>query len=90
LTLGPGRAGDLVELAAVLGDEPHTYTLLAQTHGTALLLPIEALGQAFQEHPPLRMRLLEELAREVSRSYGASCLNRAAKRRRRGAEAPPA
>jgi hypothetical protein len=32
------------------------------------------------------MQLLEELARQVSRSYGASCFNRAAKKNRQGAE----
>ena len=49
LTLGPARAGDLVELAAALGDGHHTYTLCAQTAGSLLLLPIEALNQAFRE-----------------------------------------
>ena len=78
LTLGPARAGDLVELAAALGDGRHTYTLSAQTPGSLLLLPIEALQQAFEGYPPLRMRLLEELAREVSRAYNACCLNRMA------------
>ncbi len=34
LTLGPARAGDLVELAAALGDGYHTYTLSAQTPGS--------------------------------------------------------
>jgi hypothetical protein len=38
LTLGPARAGDLVELAAALGDGHHTYTLCAQTQGSLLLL----------------------------------------------------
>lgn len=90
LTLGLSRAGDLVELAAALGDGHHTYTLSAQTAGSLLLLPIEALNQAFQSYPPLRMRLLEELAREVSRGYEASCQNRAPKTRRRGPEAPAA
>src|SRR5579859_3466706 len=33
LTLGRARAGDLVELAAALGDGVHTYTLSAQTEG---------------------------------------------------------
>jgi CRP-like cAMP-binding protein len=83
LTLGPARAGDLVELAAALGDGHHTYTLVAQTPGSVLLLPIEALSQAFENHPPLRMQLLEELAREVSRAYNACCLNRSGKTRRR-------
>jgi len=34
LNLGVARAGDLVELAAVLGDGRHTYTLSAQTGGS--------------------------------------------------------
>ena len=76
LTLGPARAGDLVELAAALGDRHHTYTLAAQTAGSVLMLPMEALSQAFQSYPPLRMRLLEELAREVSRAYNACCYSR--------------
>jgi CRP-like cAMP-binding protein len=79
LTLGPARAGDLVELAAALGDGLHTYTLAAQTSGSVLILPMEALNQAFQSFPPLRMRLLEELAREVSRAYNTCCFSRAAK-----------
>jgi CRP-like cAMP-binding protein len=83
LTLGPARAGDLVELAAALGDGRHTYTLTALTSGSVLLLPIEALSQAFQTHPPLRMHLLEELAREVSRAYDAGCLTRTIKSRRK-------
>lgn len=74
--LAPVRAGDLVELAAALGNTPHTYTLTAQTASSALLLPMEALYQAFQRYAPLRMRLLEEQAREVSRAYLACCLNR--------------
>ncbi len=84
LTLGPARAGDLVELAAALGDGHHTYTLTAQTPGSVLLLPIEALSQAFQSYPPLRMQLLEELAREVSRAYNSCCLTRTVRTRRRG------
>ena len=87
LTLAPARAGDLVELAAALGDGHHTYTLSAQTPGAMLMLPMEALSQAFQSHPPLRMQLLEELAREVSRAYISCCLNRTVKTRRRGSEA---
>jgi CRP-like cAMP-binding protein len=85
LTLGGVRAGDLVELAAVLGDGHHTYTLTAQTPGSVLLLPMGALRQAFQAYPPLRMRLLEELAREVSRAYYSCCLTHMAGLRRRGA-----
>jgi CRP-like cAMP-binding protein len=87
LTLGPARAGDLVELAAALGDGRHTYTLIAQTPGSVLLLPREALNLAFQDYPPLRMQLLEELAREVSRAYNACCLNRTAKARGRSSGA---
>jgi CRP-like cAMP-binding protein len=82
LNLGPVRSGDLVELAAALGNGVHTYTLSAQTAGSVLLLPIEALNQAFQSYPPLRMKLLEELAREVSRAYYACCLQSGVKSRR--------
>jgi CRP-like cAMP-binding protein len=82
LTLGPVRPGNLVELAAALGDGHHTYTLAAQTSGSVMLLPIETLNQAFQSYPPLRMQLLEELGREVSRAYIACCLSRAVKPRR--------
>ncbi|MGD0913674.1 MAG: Crp/Fnr family transcriptional regulator [Terracidiphilus sp.] len=80
--LGQGRAGDLVELAAALGDGNHTYTLRAVTAGTLLLLPIDALRRAFEDYPPLRMRLLEELAREVSRAYYACMIDRVTPRRR--------
>lgn len=83
LTLGSARQGDLVELAAALGDGHHTYTLTAVTPGSLLLLPIEALRCAFEGYPPLRMRLLEELAREVSRAYITSCLTRVVPARRR-------
>lgn len=69
ISLGLARPGDLVELAAALGDRHHTYSLVAQSPGLLLELPIDALHQAFEEYPPLRMRLLEELAREVSRGY---------------------
>jgi CRP-like cAMP-binding protein len=82
VTLSPARAGDLVELAAALGDAPHGYTLAAQTAGSVLMLPVEALNQAFQSYPPLRMRLLEELARDVSRAYYNWCIGRAMKPRR--------
>lgn len=87
VTLGPARAGELVELAAALGDGHHTYNLTSVTPGSVLLLPIEALHQAFASHPMLRMRLLEELAREVSRAYVTSCLSRVtpARRHRDGA-----
>lgn len=82
LTLSPARVGDLVELAAALGDGHHTYTLAAQTAGSVLMLPIETLNQAFQSYPPLRMQLLEELAREVSRAYCTCCLSRTVNHRR--------
>jgi len=83
LTLGPARAGDLVELAAALGDGHHTYTLTAQTGGSVLMLPIEALTKVFEKYPPLRMRLLEELAREVSRAYLSCCMSRTIHTRRK-------
>ncbi len=82
VTLGTARPGDLVELAAALGDGHHTYTLTAVGRGSLLLLPIEALRQAFEKYPPLRMRLLEELAREVSRAYITCCLTRVTPARR--------
>lgn len=88
LTLGLARTGDLVELAAALGDGMHTYTLSAQTPGTLLLLPIDALNGAFQNYPPLRMRLLEELAREVSRAYITCCMNPPVPRRHGTREHP--
>ena len=84
VTLGTARPGDLVELAAALGDGHHTYTLTALTPGSMLLLPIEELHQAFQNYPPLRMQLLEELAREVSRAYMTCCLSRVTPARRHG------
>lgn len=87
ITLGPARAGELVELAAALGDGHHTYTLTALTSGTALLLPMEVLNQAFQTYPPLRMQLLEELAREVSRGYFACRNDRPGRPRRPASEA---
>jgi CRP-like cAMP-binding protein len=88
LTLGLARTGDLVELAAALGDGVHTYTLSAQTPGSLLMLPIDALRSAFQNYPPLRMRLLEELAREVSRAYLNCCLNPPVHRRQNVREHP--
>ena len=83
LTLGAVRAGDLVELAAMLGDVRHTFTLVAQSNGTILRLPKEALQRAFQAYPPIRMKLLEELAREVSRAYAMCSTTRLAGVRRR-------
>ncbi len=82
LNLGPAHAGELVELAAALGDGHHTYTLSALTPGSLLLLPMEELSRAFQSYPPLRMRLLEELAREVSRAYTTCCMSRIVRTRR--------
>jgi CRP-like cAMP-binding protein len=84
VVLGQSRAGDLVELAAALGDGVHTYTLTAQSPGTLLMLPIDQLRNAFTSYPPLRMKLLEELAREVSRAYIA-CSMTPPPRHRRGA-----
>lgn len=88
LALSPVRAGDLVELAAALGDGIHTYTLSGQTSGSLLMLPIENLRRAFQVYPPLRMRLLEELAREVSRAYLAGSIARPVLRQRHAREEP--
>jgi CRP-like cAMP-binding protein len=85
LTLGTVRAGEVVELAAMLGDVRHTYTLIGQSKGTAMRLPKEALQRAFELYPPLRMRLLEELAREVSRAYGICCVAKLSGLRRRSA-----
>lgn len=83
LTLGTVRAGEIVELASMLGDVRHTYTLIAQTQGTVMRLPTAALTRAFQLYPHLRMHLLEELAREVSRAYGLCCATRMAGMRHR-------
>lgn len=82
VTLGSARPGDLVELAAALGDRRHTYSLVGQVAGSLLLLPMEALDRAFHRYPPMRMQLLEELAREVSRGY-RSCIMAFEGRRRR-------
>lgn len=86
LTLGTVRVGDLVELAAVLGEKRHTYTLKALSGGTLLLFPQEILEAAFKAYPALRMQLLEELAREVSRAYDACFSLRMAGMRRRKTE----
>jgi len=82
VTLGSARAGDLLELAAALGDGRHTYTLSAVSPGSLLLLPLDSLRRVFEGYPPLRMRLLEELAREVSRGYITCCLSRVLPARR--------
>ena len=85
VTLGPVHAGEIVELAAVLSGSTHTYTLTALSDSTLLMLPVDALNRAFDQHPPLRMNLLEELAREVSRAYISSNLSRIVPvRRQRG------
>lgn len=86
VVLGQVRPGDLVELAAVLGDGIHTYTLTAQSPGTLLMLPIDQLRHAFKSYPPMRMKLLEELAREVSRAYIACSMSPPPRRRRVAAE----
>lgn len=85
LTLGTVRPGEVVELAAMLGDVRHTYTLIGQSKGTAMRLPKEALRRAFELYPTIRMRLLEELAREVSRAYGMCSVAKQAGLRRRPA-----
>jgi CRP-like cAMP-binding protein len=90
VTLGTARPGDLVELSAALGDELHTYSLYAQSSGSLFLLPIGALKPAFQTYPPLRMRLLEELAREVSRAYLSCCMNPSVPLKRRATRAETA
>ena len=82
VTLGSARPGDLVELAAALGEGIHSYTLSAVTSGSVLMLPIQALHHAFEKHPPLRMKLLEELAREVSRAYITCSMTRVTPARR--------
>lgn len=69
LTLAPLHAGDLVELAAILGEGRHTSTVVASGPSAALVFPRSALEEAFAAYPPLRMHLLEELGREVSRAY---------------------
>jgi CRP-like cAMP-binding protein len=82
VTLGSARAGDIIELASALSGTRHTYTLSAIGDGTLLLLPMRALHSAFDQYPPLRMRLLQELAREVSRAYLTCCLTRVMPARR--------
>lgn len=84
IVLGQARPGDLVELAATLGDGRHTYSLMGQSAGSLLLLPAESIEKAFAAYPPLRMRLLEELAREVSRAYISMAYSWKMRKRRRG------
>lgn len=76
VNLGVLHPGDLVELAAVLGDGGYNYSLQATTDATALMFPMATLRAAFQEYSPLRMHLLEELGREVSRAYGSVYVQR--------------
>ncbi len=85
ISLGLARPGELVELAAALGRQPHTYSLVAQGPGSLMMLPLDALGEAFDAYPPMRMRLLEELAREVSRAYHTCAMNRCGRSRRSSA-----
>jgi CRP-like cAMP-binding protein len=83
IVLGQARPGDLVELSATLGDGRHTYSLVAQTHGSLLMLPVDALEKAFRSYSPMRMHLLEELAREVSRAYVSMAYSSKMRTRRR-------
>ncbi|HUD56053.1 MAG TPA: Crp/Fnr family transcriptional regulator [Terracidiphilus sp.] len=83
LVLGSVHPGELVELAAALGNGQHTYSLVAQSPASLMMLPMDSLNQAFDIYPPLRMQLLEELAREVSRAYLSCCAARNAGMRRR-------
>lgn len=76
LNLGILHAGDLVDLASVLGNLRHNYTMTAAGPSAALLFPMSALQAAFEQYPPLRMHLLEELGREVSRAYGLVYVSR--------------
>jgi CRP-like cAMP-binding protein len=88
VTLERARAGDFVELAAALGNSRHTFTLRALTPGTLMLLPADALRQAFESYPALRMRLLEEQAREVCRAYLTCRIGLRVRTRRRSHEPP--
>ena len=83
LVLGSVRPGQLVELGPLLCDGNHSYSLSTQEAGTLLVLPKEALFESFRQYPPLRMHLLEELAREVSRGYIACCRDWMARMRQR-------
>jgi CRP-like cAMP-binding protein len=80
--LAPAHAGELLDLAAVLGDGQHHFTLTALTAVSLLLLPMEAVSHAFQSYAPLRMKLLEELAREVSCAYYRCAFGRPLRLRR--------
>ena len=76
LPLGDSGPGDLVELAAVLGEGRHGCTLRGISKGLVMRLRLASLLGAFEAYPALRMRLLGELAREVSRGYDAGLLTR--------------
>ncbi|HLY42731.1 MAG TPA: Crp/Fnr family transcriptional regulator [Terracidiphilus sp.] len=89
LTLGAMQGGGLAELAAALGDGRHTYSLVAQAPSSLLMLRIDTLHRAFQAYPPLRMQLLQELAREVSRCYLACTAARFKEFRRSGGNPLP-
>jgi CRP-like cAMP-binding protein len=84
ILLGVVRPGELVELAAALGAPLHTYSLVGQGSGLLVLLPLQHLNRAFEACPALRMQLLEELAREVSRAYYATSVARDSMMRRVG------
>jgi CRP-like cAMP-binding protein len=86
VNLGILHPGDLVELAAVLGDGGYNFSLQATTDAAALLFPMSVLRAAFQEYSPLRMHLLEELGREVSRAYGSVYVQRKTRNRHPGTE----
>ncbi len=82
LNLSPLHAGDLVELTAILGDGKHTSTAVATGPASTLVFPRAALEEAFLVYPPLRMHLLEELGREVSRAYAMLSFGRRVRTRK--------
>ena len=90
VVLGLARPGELVELAAVLGDRHHTFSLIGHTPGSLVLLPYDPMQQAFRAYPPLRLRLLAELAREVSRAYRACAASAESRPARRAPRQRPA
>ena len=85
IPLGVVRPGELAELGAALGEPWHTCSLIGQGPGSLVLLPLNALYRAFEAFPALRMQLLQELAREVSRAYFATSIARDSLMRRVGA-----
>ena len=84
IVLGQVHVGELIDLAGALGDGRHTCTLASETDGLLLVLPLASLQQTFLAYPPLRMHLLEELAREVSCAYRSGRITREIMARRRG------